>query len=70
MYGRDDGKLKGMAYIADKMEDEAFAMLQVYGSLVFGWPLYLLQNDTGGRRNADGSRKSDKKEAVCNTSRV
>jgi fatty acid desaturase len=57
---RDDGKLTGMAYVADKIGDEAFAVLQVYGHLVFGWPLYLLQNDTGGRRNADGSRKSGK----------
>jgi omega-6 fatty acid desaturase (delta-12 desaturase) len=57
---RPEGKLTGMAALADAVGDEAFAGLQVVGHLLVGWPLYLLKNDTGGRRNADGTRKSGK----------
>eukprot|EP00929_Paragymnodinium_shiwhaense_P021198 TRINITY_DN1388_c0_g3_i1.p1 TRINITY_DN1388_c0_g3~~TRINITY_DN1388_c0_g3_i1.p1 ORF type:complete len:400 (-),score=62.44 TRINITY_DN1388_c0_g3_i1:116-1315(-) len=32
------------------MGDDAFAIFQLVGHLVFGWPMYLLFNVTGGRR--------------------
>jgi len=51
---------KGMAKVHDAIGEEAFAILQLVGHLVFGWPLYLLRNDSGGRRNADGTRKQGK----------
>jgi fatty acid desaturase len=60
---RWDSKHVGMAALADKLGDGAFAIIKVVLYLVIGWPLYLLKNDTGGRRNADGSRKTGKEAA-------
>ena len=44
---QSDGKLTGMAFIADAVGEDSFALLQVIGHLLFGWPLYLIKNDTG-----------------------
>jgi omega-6 fatty acid desaturase (delta-12 desaturase) len=54
---RPDGKNKGMAAIYDALGENGFALAQVIGHLLVGWPLYLFKNDTGGRQCADGSRK-------------
>jgi len=46
------GELKKIKF--DKMHDvfgdDAFAAMELFGHLVFGWPMYLLFNVTGGRR--------------------
>lgn len=57
---RPDGKHKGLAAIHEHMGDDVFAGAQVIGHLLIGWPLYLFKNDTGGRQNADGTRKRGK----------
>ena len=46
-----------MAALHGATGDDALAGFQVVGHLLPGWPLYLLQNDTGGRQNFDGSHK-------------
>jgi len=51
---------RGMAKLYEALGEDAFAVVQIIGHLVLGWPLYLLQNDTGGRTTADGGRKTGK----------
>jgi len=44
----------------DTLGDDAFAGFQLFAHLVFGWPVYLLTNATGGRRTFDRKPKGDK----------
>jgi stearoyl-CoA desaturase (delta-9 desaturase) len=61
---------KGFAPFLNMLGEDGFAIFQVFGHLVFGWPLYLIRNDTGGRTQADLktrlNRKKDKSHFIPN----
>jgi len=46
----------GMDYhkMHEMIGDDAFAVWQLFAHLVFGWPVYLITNATGGRRTRSG----------------
>eukprot|EP01061_Rhynchopus_euleeides_P006183 TRINITY_DN15252_c0_g1_i1.p1 TRINITY_DN15252_c0_g1~~TRINITY_DN15252_c0_g1_i1.p1 ORF type:complete len:651 (+),score=287.96 TRINITY_DN15252_c0_g1_i1:55-1953(+) len=49
--------------VSNIIGDDAFVFWNVFQHLVFGWPLYLVNNATGGRRTPQG-KKIDRKKPV------
>ncbi|KAJ9447784.1 Delta(12) fatty acid desaturase [Diplonema papillatum] len=49
--------------LAESLGEEAFAFWNLVRHLIFGWPMYLLKNATGGRRTPQGE-KIDRRKSV------